>query len=108
MNKILKYILLIVVSFIFLFPLLWVVLSSLKPQSELFTYPLTILPHSPTLENYVKAFASGDFVTYYKNSIFVSVVATLLTITINVMADTLSPNSGSEGATSSSTSWWAR
>jgi len=86
MNKILKYILLIVVSFIFLFPLLWVVLSSLKPQSELFTYPLTILPHSPTLENYVKAFASGDFVTYYKNSIFVSVVATRLTITINVMA----------------------
>lgn len=81
-----KYILLCFISFIFIFPLLWVVLSSLKPQSELFTYPLTILPRFPTLENYVKAFTSGDFVTYNKNSIFVSVVATFITITVNVMA----------------------
>jgi len=86
MNKFLKYTLLLIVSFVFLFPILWVLLSSFKPQSELFTYPLTILPHRPTLENYVNAFASGDFITYYKNSLFVSVVATLITITINVMA----------------------
>jgi len=86
MNKLLKYILLIVVSCIFLFPILWVIISSFKPQSELFTYPLTILPRKTTIENYVNAFASGDFITYYTNSIFVSVVATFLTITINVMA----------------------
>ncbi|HNT60130.1 MAG TPA: carbohydrate ABC transporter permease, partial [Rectinema sp.] len=86
MNRALKYILLIIVSGIFLFPILWVIISSFKPQSELFTYPLTILPHKATIENYVNAFASGDFITYYANSIFVSVAATLLTITINVMA----------------------
>lgn len=86
MNKFLKYALLTLVAFVFLFPILWVMVSSLKPQSELFTYPLTILPHTPTLQNYVKAFASGDFVTYYKNSMFVAVVATLITIIINVMA----------------------
>jgi alpha-1,4-digalacturonate transport system permease protein len=86
MNKLGKYILLCFISIIFLFPILWVVLSSLKPQSELFTYPLTILPRALTLENYSKAFASGDFVTYNKNSILVSVVATFITITVNVMA----------------------
>ena len=86
MNKAVKYGILSIISFVFLFPLLWVVISSLKPQSELFTYPLTILPRTPTLENYVTAFASGDFVTFYRNSMFVSVTATLLTVTINVMA----------------------
>lgn len=86
MNKAVKYGILSIISFVFLFPLLWVVISSLKPQSELFTYPLTMLPRTPTLENYVTAFASGDFVTFYRNSMFVSVTATLLTVTINVMA----------------------
>ena len=86
MNRLPKYAILLIFAFAFLFPVLWVLVSSLKPQSELFTYPLTILPKTPTLGNYVTAFASGDFVTYFKNSIFVSTVATVITIAINVMA----------------------
>jgi alpha-1,4-digalacturonate transport system permease protein len=86
MNKLLKYATLLAVSLVFLFPILWVLLSSLKPQSELFTYPLTIVPRAPSLANYVTAFASGDFLNYFKNSIIVSTASTLLTIAINVMA----------------------
>ncbi|MHB9152508.1 MAG: carbohydrate ABC transporter permease [Spirochaetales bacterium] len=86
MNKALRYGLLALFSCVFLFPIFWVIISSLKPQSELFTYPLTILPRNPTIANYITAFASGDFITYFKNSVFVAVVATLITITINVMA----------------------
>lgn len=86
MSKAIRYVLLSFLAAVFLFPVLWVVLSSLKPQSELFTYPLTIVPKAPTVANYVTAFASGDFLTYFKNSIFVSVVATVITVSINVMA----------------------
>jgi alpha-1,4-digalacturonate transport system permease protein len=86
MNKILRYGLLPALSFAFLFPIAWVLLSSMKPQSELFTYPLTIIPRKATLENYANAFASGDFPLFFWNSIFVSVVSTALTIVINVMA----------------------
>ena len=86
MNKALRYTLLSFFSILFLFPVLWVFLSSLKPQSELFTYPLTIFPQTPMLTNYATAFASGDFLAFFKNSIFVSVVATVITVTINVMA----------------------
>jgi len=71
---------------VFLFPVLWVLLSSLKTQSELFRYPLTIFPAQPTLENYRTAFASGRFLQYLKNSSFVAIVSTAITVMINTMA----------------------
>jgi alpha-1,4-digalacturonate transport system permease protein len=86
MNRAPKYIFLCLFALVFVFPIIWVVLSSLKPQSELFTYPLTILPGHPTLQNYGTALRSGDFLAYFRNSLFVSLVATLITVSINVMA----------------------
>ncbi|MDA8411434.1 MAG: carbohydrate ABC transporter permease [Treponema sp.] len=86
MSRIVRTLLLFLISLIFLFPMLWVLLSALKPQSELFTFPLTFLPAHPTLDNFATAFKSGDFFLYFGNSVFVTVVATLLTVVINVMA----------------------
>lgn len=77
------YLLLMVV---FLFPAFWVLLSSLKTQAELFTFPLTFFPQNPTLENYKNAFQSGQFITYIRNSAFVAVVSTFITVMINTMA----------------------
>lgn len=71
---------------IFLFPAFWVLLSSLKTQSELFTYPLTFFPERVTIGNYINAFQSGRFVTYIGNSAFVAVVSTFITVMINTMA----------------------
>ena len=75
-----------VLVFVFLFPVFWILLSSLKAQSELFTYPLTFFPNEPTFGNYVRAFQSGRFVTYLQNSTFVAVVSTAITVMINTMA----------------------
>src|SRR6056297_36575 len=86
MNKTTRYTLLFLFAALFVFPILWVFLSSLKPQSELFTFPLSILPNNPTLHNYFAAFREGDFLLYFKNSMFVSVAATLITVLINTMA----------------------
>ena len=81
-----QWILLIILAAIFLFPACWVLISSLKNQSELFTYPLTILPKQVTFENYVQAFRRGDFLRYFGNSSFVAIVATVITVLINIMA----------------------
>jgi alpha-1,4-digalacturonate transport system permease protein len=81
-----RYIAFLFFTFIFLFPVVWVLLSSFKTQTELFTYPLTFLPEQPTLENYARAFRSGNFGLYFKNSAFVAVVSTAITILINTMA----------------------
>jgi alpha-1,4-digalacturonate transport system permease protein len=89
MNKSVKpgrFIVYIALLFVFLFPVFWILLSSLKTQSELFTYPLTFFPEEPTIGNYVRAFQSGRFLTYLQNSAFVAVVSTVITVLINTMA----------------------
>lgn len=71
---------------LFLFPVFWVVISSFKGRSELFMWPISFLPQSPTLENYVLAFEKGNFPLYFANSVFVAIIATLLTLVISLMA----------------------
>ena len=86
MNKIVINVLKYLLIFIFFFPILWIVFSSLKPQSELFTFPLSFLPVNPTLENYFASFRSGNFARYFFNSTFVAVNSTIITVLINTMA----------------------
>jgi len=86
MNKSFGLLLKLALVFIFFFPILWIVFSSLKTQSELFTFPLSILPDHPTFDNYRAAFNSGDFLRYFYNSTFVTVISTIITIFINIMA----------------------
>jgi alpha-1,4-digalacturonate transport system permease protein len=80
------YAVLILLSLATLLPVLWVVLSSFKPQSELFRVPLTFIPQDWTLENYVSRLAAGNFPVYFSNTVFGAVVSTAITGLINLMA----------------------
>ncbi|WP_270596210.1 carbohydrate ABC transporter permease [Enterococcus asini] len=71
---------LIIVAMLYLFPLVWFVLSSFKPGSELFSYPLSILPENGTSQNYIDAWTSLDFVKYFSNTLKSSVITTILTV----------------------------
>ena len=81
-----QYGLLLLMASLTLFPVIWVALSSFKPQSELFKIPMTFFPENWTIENYISAFTKGNFLNYFSNTIYVSVVATFLTVIINIMA----------------------
>ncbi|SDZ65848.1 alpha-1,4-digalacturonate transport system permease protein [Evansella caseinilytica] len=69
-----------IIAFMYLFPILWLFLSSLKPGSELFSYPLKILPQNPTLENYQYAWSTMEFIQYFINTLMVTITTTGLTI----------------------------
>lgn len=84
--RILLYVYLIVMVIIFVFPIFWIVCSSFKDSGELFAWPPTLLGSHPSLANYAKAFESGDFGTYFINTLMVAVIATFLTCVINIMA----------------------
>ncbi|HIY57037.1 MAG TPA: carbohydrate ABC transporter permease [Candidatus Tetragenococcus pullicola] len=71
---------LVVLAVLYLFPLLWFILSSFKPGSELFSYPLHVLPQEPTTQNYVDAWNTLDFVRYFGNTLISAVVTTVLTV----------------------------
>lgn len=45
-----RYALLIVIAVLFLIPFFWLVLSSLKTQTEMVTFPPKFLPHNPQFQ----------------------------------------------------------
>lgn len=62
-------------------PLLWMLFTSLKPASDLFTYPPRVLgPY--TLGNFWRLLGETGFVTYFKNSVVVAGVTVAIDIVI--------------------------
>jgi alpha-1,4-digalacturonate transport system permease protein len=81
-----KEIFAVLAAAIFVLPVIWVILSSFKPGGELFSFPPTILPVQPTLENYSVALGTGNMLLYTWNTLFVSVVSVVLAVISNSMA----------------------
>lgn len=79
------YILLIAAILIWSVPVIWVVLTSLKPRTAIFNNPPTIV-FLPTLQNYIEALETGGIVRSILNSTIISVFSTLLAILIAVPA----------------------
>lgn len=86
LKKALHHGVLTLLALLVLFPVLWIMLSSMKAQTELFRQPLTLLPRAFTLDNYRLALSQGDFARYFGNSLFVAVTSTLLAVLFNVSA----------------------
>ena len=63
-------------------PLLWMLLSSLKPDTENTAYPPTILPRTWTLASYAALFYVSDFGSYLRNSSLLATTTTALTIAL--------------------------
>lgn len=63
-----------------IFPFYWAIVSSLKPNIELFESNPTLVPRNPTFSNYVKVFQERPFHVNIINSVIVSGVTTILTL----------------------------
>jgi multiple sugar transport system permease protein len=58
------------------FPLVWMMLTSLKDENELIRIPITYWPEAITFENYVQVFDQLPFARFMLNSAVVSISAT--------------------------------
>lgn len=67
-------------------PVLWIVFSSFKPVEELYRTPPTFFPENWAFNNYSEALSAFPFLRYLRNSLVVTLGATLLTLVINSMA----------------------
>lgn len=74
------------VLILFILPPLWLLLSALKPQAEIFQWPPTLWPEHFTLENFEKTVSRANFGNYFLNSAIVSISSALLSVTMSVMA----------------------
>lgn len=72
-----------------IFPFLWMVLTSVKPESEIFAKTITlhnILPSHWRWDNYVRAMQAAPFGRYFFNTVVVAVGGTSLMLIVSSMA----------------------
>lgn len=80
------HIYLIILSIIAVFPLLWIILSSVKSSGELTANPTNFLPKNFTLDNFIHVIRDLGFASNIKNSLLIAFITTLIAITISAMA----------------------
>ena len=68
---------LVLAGIVVMLPMVWMVLSSLKPSWEVTAYPPTLI-FSPTLDNYLSLSRTTPFVHYGINSLVVTIASTLI------------------------------
>lgn len=67
-------------------PYLWMVLTSVKPNSDIARFPVQYLPSSPTLEHYQVLLAKTSFLRNLFNSLVVALGAVVLGLGVSVPA----------------------
>jgi multiple sugar transport system permease protein len=75
---------LVVISVLTVFPLVWMVASAFKSGNDVYT--LSIIPQTPTLENFRYVFTQMPFLRYMLNSFFVSATVTVAALFFHSMA----------------------
>jgi raffinose/stachyose/melibiose transport system permease protein len=83
--SVLKYVFLALIVFISMAPLVWVVFSSFKTNSEILSSGLS-LPSHWNLNGYFQAFQIAPLPMYFANSLLVAVVSTALNVFIMAMS----------------------
>ncbi|QQO09067.1 carbohydrate ABC transporter permease [Breznakiella homolactica] len=68
---------------IWFFPLIWLVITSLKLEQDVLTDVFTLFPKSPTVANYIKAFNSTYILNWMGNSFLVSLAAMIFTVILD-------------------------
>jgi multiple sugar transport system permease protein len=79
-------ILLVLLAIPLVFPMWWMVASSLKSPTEIFAIPPDLFPWSLRFENYPAIFELIPFGTQYLNSVYIAVVNTVGTILVASLA----------------------
>ncbi|MGR3504084.1 carbohydrate ABC transporter permease [Pseudaestuariivita sp.] len=67
------------------FPLLWMIITSVKPQSELFRIPPTWIPETVTFEHYWRLLTETPFLTYFRNSMVLATSTTIFVVALGTL-----------------------
>ncbi len=74
------FVLLILLSLFVLVPFFWMISSSLKQDNQVFSIPIQWIPKHPEWSNFIDIWNQIPLLTFFKNTIFLSVVITFLQV----------------------------
>lgn len=86
LKRVLIYLLLLGLTILTLTPLLWMVSSSLKLDSEVFSIPIKWIPENPQWSNYVKIWEKIPLLTFTFNTIKLTVIITIIQVVTSSFA----------------------
>ncbi|AZI14422.1 carbohydrate ABC transporter permease [Avibacterium volantium] len=86
LGDIAAHLFLIITTIIAVFPLVWIMISSVKGKGELTSEPTRFLPKIFTLDYFEHVINDLHFIVNIKNSLFIALITTLIAIIISAMA----------------------
>lgn len=79
-KRVLLYTVMIVSSVGMCMPFFWMLSASLKPETEVFGFPIKWIPETFRFQNYIDVWTQIPFLTYYRNTIVAAFSITLLQV----------------------------
>lgn len=83
-KKALLSLIMVLISFMFVYPLIWMILTSLKTKEDVMIHPFA-LPAEWMFSNYAEAFRAFDFPRFFLNSVVYTAGTILLTVFCAIM-----------------------
>lgn len=68
------------------FPVLWMILSSFKPNVEIFSWPPTWISKAFSFDAYTAIFSSKEQIRFFLNSYFIAITVVIFTLIIGILA----------------------
>ncbi|MGC9139494.1 carbohydrate ABC transporter permease [Athalassotoga sp.] len=84
--KILRAIMLSIYLIAAIIPIYWIILTSFKVPSELYAYPIIYFPKVLTLSNYSYLFSFAHFSIYFKNSLLLSAISSIISTLLSIFS----------------------
>ncbi len=81
--KILVYLELIIMAIIVIYPVIWIVGSAFNPKANI-SSP-TPIPANATLDNFKYLFEKTNYVSWYKNTLYVAVLTMFFSVVVNTL-----------------------
>ncbi len=83
--KVVRFILLFLAALVVIFPVVWVISTSIKTDVQIFAIPPILVPAHPTGARYAGLWTYG-LLAYFRNSLIVAVSTAVVTIAIGTLA----------------------
>lgn len=74
----------ILITIVFLFPLLIIFFSSFKSEAEIFSQTATLLPQTIDFSNYIDQFKNGNILKSFFNSFIIAIFSTMLSLILSI------------------------
>lgn len=81
-----RYVAVSVLTVVALFPFAWMVITALKPDDEIRTFPIVWWPRHPTFEHFATIFREHDLLTMLRNSLVVATTTAVISTVIALLA----------------------